>query len=487
MERVGNLNDHALKELSQYPDLDYTPNYPWVGAVNELDRLTSYASQDIYDESPLQAVGSRQNELWHGNEENPGALRQMENSEDDSQSSKSRWRRSGDADNTFDDPDFELSEEYSMYARSNPEVFTPAYLHLSRRDELFSEMLSESPYSSPQDCSSRLYKSSNGFGNRGRGSRSHRGRGGRGGKGIKRGQRKPLEPSVEFKALHSQATMAFIDHEYEEAEQLALQAILLNPEMFPAHSLLSEIHMARGNSAKALAALFNGAHTRPRDTQVWLKVAQLIMERAGEDKISAIRAAIYCYNRAIAVDRTDVRARYKRAALNRDLGRVNKAASDYEYLLKQFPHETTVLRLLAEAFIDLDKIDGALSYYDHSFSHYRIKEPRQVLSVTWSDINIYTELYGIQKQYKKGISQIKSLSRWLLGRGSDDFWDFFDVDDREWDSEDQPRRIRVSRYIPGRYEINAYGDGLPLELRVKLGIYRLKLGDGNFEEATVRS
>lgn len=343
-------------------------------------------------------------------------------------------------------------------------------------------MLSESPCSSPRNRSNRLHKI-----NGGRVRSRRKGSGGRGGKGLKRGQRKPLEPSVEFKALHSQATMAFIDHDYEEAEQLALKAILMNPEMFPAHSLLSEIHMARGNKAKALAALFNGAHTRPRDTEVWLKVAQLILERAGEDKLSAIRAAIYCYNRAIAVDRTDVRARYKRAVLNRDLGRVNKAVSDYEYLLRQFPYETTVLRLLAEAYIHLDKIDGALSYYDHSFSHYRIKEPKQVLSVTWSDINVYTELYGIQKQYEKGISQIKSLSRWLLGRGSDFFWDDFDVDDREWDSEDQPRRMQVIGYIPGRHEVNAYGDGLPLELRVKLGIFRLNLGGDNFEEATVTS
>ena len=240
---------------------------------------------------------------------------------------------------------------------------TAAYLYLFRSDDLCSEMLSESPCSSPRDRSKHLHKSSRVCGIRCQERCNHTGRVGRGGKGIKRGQRKPLEPSVEFKALHSQATMAFIDHDYEEAEQLALQAILMNPEMFPAHSLLSEIHMARGDRAKALAALFNGAHTRPRDTQVWLKVAQLILERAGEDKISATRAAIYCYNRTIAVDKTDVRARYKRAALNRDLGRVNKAVSDYKYLLKQFPHETTVLRLLAETYIDLDEIEGALYYY----------------------------------------------------------------------------------------------------------------------------
>lgn len=279
--------------------------------------------------------------------------------------------------------------------------------------------------------------------------------------------------------------MAFIEHDYEEAEQLALKAILINPEMFAAHSLLSEIHVARGNSAKALAALFNGAHTRPRDSHVWLKVAQLILERAGEDKLPAVRDAIYCYNRVIAVDKTDVRARYKRAALNRDLGQLGKAVYDYEYLLKQFPHETTVLRLLAETYIELDDIDRALSLYHDSISYYMAKEPVQATSVNWSDINIYAELYGMKQEFKKGVSQIKSLARWLLGRSSDTVWETFDKDDREWDSEDEPRRVQFEPFTPGMYEATAYGDGLPLELRIKLGIYRLNLGKNYLEEAMV--
>lgn len=130
MERIGNLNDHTLKEVNEYPDLDYTPNYPWVGAVNELDHLTNYASQDVHDGSPLQAVGSGQNELWQGNEPNHNALGQLESPEDVSKSSKSRWRRSGDADNAFDDPDFELSDENSMYAQSDLEGSRGSFLLL---------------------------------------------------------------------------------------------------------------------------------------------------------------------------------------------------------------------------------------------------------------------------------------------------------------------------------------------------------------------
>ena len=314
-----------------------------------------------------------------------------------------------------------------------------------------------------------------------------RDRRGREAKGKKRGLRKPLEPSVEFKALHSQATMAFIDHEYEEAEKLALQAIHVNPEMFAAHSLLSEIHIAREDKPKALAALFNGAHTRPRDKQVWLKLAQWIIERAGDGDLASIRDAIYCYSRVIAVDKNCAQARRGRAALYRASDQKNRAAYDYEYLLAQVPHDTTILRTLAEIYIDLNETELALSHFERTFRYYRAKKSQNVTSVTWSDVNIYIELCGYEQEYQKGVFQLKSLARWLLGRGTDDVWDAFTKDDREWDREDEPRRVQVEGFTSGKYETSTYGSGLPIELRIKLGVYRLELGAENVDEAIVSS
>ena len=487
MERVEDTNNCSVNAVNEYPDLDYAPSYPWVGALNDSNQIAPRAGRNIPYGPSLQVVEPQTKGLWHEDESNNGAHGITEPSEDDSQSSNSRCHGKGDPNDTLIDPDFELTEENCTYALSVLQKFTVADLGHNRSDELVSEIDSESPYSSSQDRTSHLQRNKKRRGNRMRVGMSHNSRGGRGGKGIQRGRRKPLEPSVEFKALHSQATMAFIDHQYEEAEELALQAILLNPEMFPAYSLLSEIHMAQGDSVKALAALFNGAHTRPGDTQVWSKVAQLIIERAGDDKLSVARDAMYCYNRVIAVDKTDVRARFERAVLYRDLGHERRAAYDYEYLLKQFPHDRAILRLLAETCIDMNDVDRAIYQYHESLSHYRAKEPEQAISVVWSDINIYIEMYGIQQDYEKGLSQIKSLSRWLLGRGSDSLWEAVVEDDREWDSEDKPRRAQVEGFIPGLYRPSAYGDGLPLELRIKLGVYRLNLGGKNIDEAMVKS
>ncbi|KAL8701807.1 MAG: hypothetical protein Q9224_000328 [Gallowayella concinna] len=324
---------------------------------------------------------------------------------------------------------------------------------------------------------------------RGRGTESGRSRGEltrRSQKGVKRGHRKPLEPSNEFKSLHAQATMAFIDADYGIAEQLILQAILLNPEMFAAHSLLSEIHTARGDYDKALTALFNGAHTSPRDPEPWFTISRLILARADNNNNSALRDALYCYNRVIAIDGHNLDALNQRAPLRRKLGYKQRAADDYEHLLRLCPHDVDVLRSLAAIYMEMDNPHRALEHYNESVLYYQSTQLTHNFNFSWSDVNIYVELFAYQQRYEEAIFHLKSLSRWLLGRRDDTVWENFDVDDREWDLDDHPRRTDVHGFQPDSYPVAAYGKGLPLELHIKLGIYRLKSADRQVEEALKR-
>ncbi|WEW58281.1 transcription factor TFIIIC subunit tfc4 [Emydomyces testavorans] len=303
------------------------------------------------------------------------------------------------------------------------------------------------------------------------------------GKGIKRGPRRPLEPSAEFKELHSAATSAFIDADYDQAIVLVKQAIHINPEMFAAHALLSEIFLAQGQRGKALAALFSGAHTRPRDPTVWLKVAKMITDHAGDDKTAALRDIIYCYGRVIDVDPKNYDIRFERAAMYRELGYTNRAALEYEKILKDLPHNTRALRHLAETYMDLNDVEKAKALYEETISYYSSLNLEEAADFDWSDINIYVELFGYQGNYWEGLRALRSLSRWLLGRKDETEWDSIWEDDREWDAEDYPRRTSTPWFSPSRYPIDSYGTGLPLELRIKLGIYRLKMGVGFKDEA----
>ncbi|KAL9579876.1 MAG: hypothetical protein Q9212_004837 [Teloschistes hypoglaucus] len=302
-------------------------------------------------------------------------------------------------------------------------------------------------------------------------------------KDIKRGQRKPMEPSNEFKSLHARATMAFIDKDYELAEQFALKAIVQNSEMYAAYSLLSEIHIARGDHDGAVTALFSGAHTRPRDTQAWLTVAQLILARADVEQGSGLTAAVYCFSRIIQIDTKNLDARHQRAALNLKLGHKGKAAGEYERLLKLLPHNLIILRSLAEIHTRTKNAYRAIRHYDAGIRFYALKEPQRATSVSWSDVNVYVELFANQGQYDKAISKLKSLSRWLLGRRNDSLWENFHEDDREWDLDDHPRRDILHGFRSDSFDNESYGRGLPLELRIKLGVYRLKSSHHSIEEA----
>lgn len=305
------------------------------------------------------------------------------------------------------------------------------------------------------------------------------------GKGVRRGPRKPIEPSPEFKHLHSEATLAFMDSDYDRAATLVKQAIQINPEIYAAHSLLAEIFIAQGLKGKALAAFFSAAHTRPKDPAVWTKLAKLVKERGGDNEASVLKGSIYCYNRLLEIDQKNYSARFNRAAAYRALGQNGKAVHEYERLLNELPHDTEALRHLAEVCIDLNDVDKALKRYDESIPYYKALDPEEASDFSWSDVNVYTDLCAYQKEYMEGISHLRSLARWLLGRVDDAEWDSVLHDDREWDAGHFPRRTRTPWFHEEQYPLDTYGYGLPLELRVKMGLFRLKLGSQYNDEALV--
>ena len=304
----------------------------------------------------------------------------------------------------------------------------------------------------------------------------------RGGRGRKRGPRLALEPDAGFKVLYSQATDLFIARDYCGAEKCIQRAIRVNPEIFAAHSLLSAIYMERGDREQALTALFYGAHTRPTDKKVWVDVAKLILERAGDDHLSAVRDAIYCYNRIVGLDPKDSDARRHRAVLNSELGNISQALVDYRRILQHSPQDIDVLRRLTELYTETGEAAKAMEAFDSCLTYCQSSQLQIVKLLNWSDVNVYAELCTISQNPSVAIKKLKAFARCLLGRLEEKYWDDYNDDDREYDDEDQPRRIQVSQFSSGKYDRSTYGNGLPLELRVKLGILRLSVGSTDLDE-----
>lgn len=320
--------------------------------------------------------------------------------------------------------------------------------------------------------------------------RRKKGTGVRGGwsKGLKIGPRRAVDPGAEFTEFHKKAMNAFIDdQDTDKALELILQAIAINPEIYAAHSLLSEIYFAKDENEKAIAALFSGAHSAPRDPEVWQQVASACLQRSTGDRQTALQQASYCFARMIHNDPKDLDARLQRAAIQRELGNYTKAMKDLEFIREYMPRNSNVLRQIAEVCIDTRDLDRAKSLYEETLSYYREAGMNEEESFTWADILVYVQLLAQEDPpdvaLSNAINTLKRLSRWLLGREEETYWDEYPDDDREWDSEDDPRRTMVEQFVPGKYPPDAYGPGLPLELRVRLGVFRLRQGPDMLDEA----
>jgi general transcription factor 3C polypeptide 3 (transcription factor C subunit 4) len=324
---------------------------------------------------------------------------------------------------------------------------------------------------------------------RGRGRPRGRGRGGtksrgRGGKGLKRGPRLPLQPSKEFATLQKAALDVFIDeHDYDRALNIIQQAIAINPEVYAAHALMSEIHFAKGDDERGVAALFSGAHAAPRDVTVWHQVADACLQKTSLDRNRALQQAAYCYARIIDIDHDDLDSRFQRAAINRELGSLTTALREFERILSAMPHNPSVLQQIAEICLELGEIEKAKQLYKDCISYHEVHGIEGESAFSWPDVNVYAELFSTEGQHDQAISALKSLSRWLLGRAAETYWDSVIEDDREWDPADGPRRLSTPQFVAGNYPSHSYGFGLPLELRVKIGIFRLKMGNDHRSEA----
>ena len=311
--------------------------------------------------------------------------------------------------------------------------------------------------------------------------------GNRGGRRGPRGPRKPLEPSLEIKMLLSQANAAFVAGEYDTAEALANRIILMNDETYTAHALLSGIYFEQGDTRLGIIANLSAAHLRPRDPSLWRSCAHLILEHGRENRAEYLKDAIYCFSQLIRINPKDFESRYERALLVRELGLHGRAAKELYQIHEMLPRDTNVLRLLAEIYIDTKEIEKAKQLYQQYITEELNGDADSPPMIGWSDINVFIELFSYQEEYSEGIMQLRALSRCLLGREDETFWDDFLDDDREWDADDYPRRISVDGFVPNRHERIAYGEGLPLELRVKLGIFRLNSNRRDLTEPLVRA
>ncbi|KAI5863200.1 TPR-like protein [Durotheca rogersii] len=313
------------------------------------------------------------------------------------------------------------------------------------------------------------------------------GRGDRGGRVTKkRGPRKAAEPTGDIKYRLNMASNAYMDGRLDDAIEFVEDAIRINAETYRAWVLLASFLQEKGDKKGHFTARVYAAHLQPKIIDGWLQCAEIgigLRDEFPEEADAFLEQSIFCYSSALRADTTHRPARHGRAALYFEMGRVRSAAKDYAFLVERCYFDVYALRGLAEISVLLadtgkpqfaDRPREAMVAYRRCISHFRNNGFDSRYPFEWQDIRIFVDLLVHLEWYGDAVYELKSLSRWLLARSDEAFWDGED-DDREWDITNT-RRLEVGGYRDGEHPASSYGGGLPLELRTKLAVCRLKLG-----------
>ncbi|GJC86849.1 transcription factor tau subunit sfc4 [Colletotrichum liriopes] len=297
-------------------------------------------------------------------------------------------------------------------------------------------------------------------------------------RGGVRGPRKAAEPRGDIKLRLAGVNQAFMSGDYARAQNLVFEIIRINAETHQAWTVLASIFREEGLNDKALMAMVIAAHLRPKDFAAWMHCASFAMSLAEAGQEGALKTALMCYSSAIKAQPTNLDARLGRAESSHRQGFLSQAITEYSYVIERRPLDIDIVRRLAEACADsggMEDVHKAVSAYKTYFAHARTADRDMERELSWHDVSIYVELFACAGDFLNAITELKSLSRWLLGRQDDHKWDDC-VDDREWDRDDT-RRAQFHSFDPSTHGLYAYGLGLPLEFRARLALYRLKIRD----------
>ncbi|KAF9403508.1 transcription factor TFIIIC subunit tfc4 [Mortierella sp. AD011] len=281
----------------------------------------------------------------------------------------------------------------------------------------------------------------------------------------------PVYPP-EVQKLLGMANHAYVNRDYKEAVELYQQVIVNHPNVFQAWNIMGVIQEELGNIEKALQLYLVAAHLTPKDGALWKKLA-------------AISKA----------DKNDIDALWDRSIMYQILGESHKAIMGFQKILKTKQHYMPALEELVKIYSSLDQdhkryrenMHQAMVDYEAAYLHYsslpdRLANPSgDPFDVTdeidgvnlqnepfgYSALNMLSELYIMFEEYEKPIQMIKVWSRRLQKRPHQTWWDDY-KDDREFDTDMDDEELQASL---GENRTR----GLPVDLRVKLGICRLML------------
>ncbi|KAG0332404.1 transcription factor TFIIIC subunit tfc4 [Podila horticola] len=268
----------------------------------------------------------------------------------------------------------------------------------------------------------------------------------------------------EVQRLLGLANSAYVNKEYKEAVELFQQVIIKDPRVFQAWNTMGVIQEELGNTEKALQLYLVAAHITPKDGDLWKKLAQISKDCGYNQQ------ALYCFTKAYAADKTDLDSLWDRSIMQAIMEQYDRAIRGFLSLLTFRPHYMAALEELVKLYSTYQTQDPK-KYRENMHRAMELYEKAQVDARAepfgYSAMNMLSELYIMFEEYQKALQMIKTWSRRLQRRSHQIWWNDYQ-DDREFETDPEDEEFQSSL---GENRTR----GLPVDLRVKLGICRLMM------------
>ncbi|WPK24898.1 hypothetical protein PUMCH_002197 [Australozyma saopauloensis] len=273
----------------------------------------------------------------------------------------------------------------------------------------------------------------------------------------------------EIRSHISKANEAFVMGELSTAWEHYSEVIKLDPKCFVAYRTLGEICQMRNQMNKCCLYWLLAAECGEADDQFWGLVAELSVE------LGHITQAIHCYTKAIAkLDGKSGHFILERSMLYKQIKQYGRALEGFQRLHKMYPTDNSIVKNLASVYVEQKRLNDAINLYIRVLEANRNPQPNvQYPKFSWSDLNIISELFQSQHSWRPAVKLIKLVARWKQNREDETWWDEQD-DDAEFD--EQRRRKVLFAKKPTQTEAFMHrGFELPIDIRFKLGCFRLEL------------
>lgn len=280
---------------------------------------------------------------------------------------------------------------------------------------------------------------------------------------------RPSKMKDEANVYYQLAQKEYENNALEDAILMCEEAIKHDPDSKLPYWLLDVIYSDLGDVEKSLKAKVAAA-LLDKNADEWIDVARISADLGHLDQ-----ATIF-YSRAIELDETDVATMFELVELYLKLNKISPARDVMVRAHRVEPANPEVTNQLGRIYLMQGMIQDAVNLFENILQQNKdtaFLDPEQVQPFRWSELNSLAELYYKQKAWHKTIRSIKSIARWLLERGNETWWD-----DVKNDAEFDERRDQVKKNLSKENEEQYQ---LPLDIRVKLLMARMQLGD--FDEA----